>query len=924
MPEERFSVDMIVKALSQGFDKVTNEVSELGKTYEKTAQQISKSSGQVGATTGKAGKTISDSSKTAGKDYEEMSRRMASASAMAQQKTEALAASQKKLEKAVNIATVAIGAAGVAVIAFIASATQMAARVETLGIVTARMGQNVGMTEQEIRDLEKSVASQGITMRSAREAIALMIQANIDLKNATELATLAQNAAVITGNNSSETFRNLTYAISSGSIIMLRRMQLSADFENAYKREAAAMGKSTLALTEQEKIQIRTNEVLLRGKNILGVYEAAMETAGKKVASLARHVEDSRVALGEAWLPLYADVIDLITNSLKAWEGLNKETQASISISLGLGASWMVLFAGLSGAIKVIQKASVAIAEMNAGMGVGAVLANSMVLPIAALAAVLIGLAYAGWEVNRSGKEFTKTLEEAAKQGHENAETFSQYKQIMINAYLANEQVSMSMKSWGLTAEQMAAQAWMAVEGTSALTEAEWTLDKIMKDRDQNTRDYADSLLVAMTASQRLYGQERLLPDALYENAKAAMAAAQGYRDLRRQWELTITIADALKAGLSGQLTNAMESNAEVTKKLAEDHRQLTEDLAEETSKAKQDKEKIEELTVALAENEAEQRDAATALAETTAQMLYQQLAADLDTRAALELARSMGVLSEADYAAATAVASLRAEYDQNRDGAISAGEGAMAFAEDAEILAGVIENLTNAGMEVTLENIAAGLAVVKDKGSEALQGLIDDLPDTVSDFDELNTKIAEGETKAEEAFGTMGIEAEAASEGGVTNLQETLTEMDVFLNDQQAIMDYFGSMNSEAAGSVGKIGEVQAALAALPLDKHIAIYVTTYESVIQRADGGPLIPGVPTVVGERGPEMIIPSSGGYVVPNEIAFPATRPGLSGRDRSVLSVQFDGDQYYLLPQDVANVQMVTAMTKKQRLTDSMRA
>ncbi len=35
-------------------------------------------------------------------------------------------------------------------------------------------------------------------------------------------------------------------------------------------------------------------------------------------------------------------------------------------------------------------------------------------------------------------------------------------------------------------------------------------------------------------------------------------------------------------------------------------------------------------------------------------------------------------------------------------------------------------------------------------------------------------------------------------------------------------------------------------------------------------ADGGPLTPGQPTIVGERGPELIIPGSNGVVIPNEI------------------------------------------------------
>lgn len=38
--------------------------------------------------------------------------------------------------------------------------------------------------------------------------------------------------------------------------------------------------------------------------------------------------------------------------------------------------------------------------------------------------------------------------------------------------------------------------------------------------------------------------------------------------------------------------------------------------------------------------------------------------------------------------------------------------------------------------------------------------------------------------------------------------------------------------------------------------------------SIFSRATGGPLFPGVPTLVGERGPELILPTGPGHVVPN--------------------------------------------------------
>ena len=75
-------------------------------------------------------------------------------------------------------------------------------------------------------------------------------------------------------------------------------------------------------------------------------------------------------------------------------------------------------------------------------------------------------------------------------------------------------------------------------------------------------------------------------------------------------------------------------------------------------------------------------------LGELTKQTLFNQAAAGLDALASIELARTMGLIDEDAYAAGTAVEELRQKYDTNKDGAISAAEGASQFAREAANLA--------------------------------------------------------------------------------------------------------------------------------------------------------------------------------------------------------------------------------------------
>ncbi len=104
---------------------------------------------------------------------------------------------------------------------------------------------------------------------------------------------------------------------------------INVNFEQSYAKLAQKLGKSTEALTEQEKIQARTNVVLEQGKNLQGVYANAMETAGKQALSLARYSEEAQLKVGELFKPAYAALIKTASNAL---QGLN-DTLASLQAS---------------------------------------------------------------------------------------------------------------------------------------------------------------------------------------------------------------------------------------------------------------------------------------------------------------------------------------------------------------------------------------------------------------------------------------------------------------------------------------------------------------------------------------------------------------------------------------------------------------
>lgn len=217
-------------------------------------------------------------------------------------------------------ATVAIAAAWVTlsrVADKITDVAVMGARYETLGVVMNVVGRTAGYTASEMRKYSEALQEAGISMAESRQSLARMVQANLDLSEATKLARIAQDAAVIGNINSSEAFQRLVYGIQSAQVEMLRTIGLNVNFENAYQRAAKASGRAAAEFSETEKATIRMNAVIEAGAKITGTYEAAMQTAGKQLTSFPRYLEDFKVKMGEAFNPATSMLVEAATQAMK-------------------------------------------------------------------------------------------------------------------------------------------------------------------------------------------------------------------------------------------------------------------------------------------------------------------------------------------------------------------------------------------------------------------------------------------------------------------------------------------------------------------------------------------------------------------------------------------------------------------------------
>lgn len=216
-----------------------------------------------------------------------------------------------------SLKALAAGFAALRLGSLVSEASQLSQRYNELGIVLNIVGRNAGLMKSDVDATTEAVRKQGISMIESRQIVTRMIQSQIDLSKATELARLAQDAAVIGQINSSEALDRLVFGITSAQVEVLRGIGINVSFEQSYTKLAKEIGVTQNALTEQQKLQARLNVVLDEASKITGVYEGAMENAGKQMRSTQRLVEDLKVKVGGLFDQTSIFAVTAYTNSLK-------------------------------------------------------------------------------------------------------------------------------------------------------------------------------------------------------------------------------------------------------------------------------------------------------------------------------------------------------------------------------------------------------------------------------------------------------------------------------------------------------------------------------------------------------------------------------------------------------------------------------
>lgn len=232
----------------------------------------------------------------------------------AQEATTSTSTSMGKLTTAIKAAAVAFGLWKLS--DYAKDSAMLSARVETLGVVLNTIGTTAGYSTKELSGFVSGVSAMGITTQESLQSLTKMVQANLDLTKATQLARVAQDAAVIANTNSSDAMGRLLHGITTLQPEILRNLGIVVNFQQAYQNFAAASDRSVESLTQAEKQQIAMNAVLKEGEKIAGSYENAMGTVGKQLTSLPRYTEELSLKFGELFKPALGVAVGEFTELL--------------------------------------------------------------------------------------------------------------------------------------------------------------------------------------------------------------------------------------------------------------------------------------------------------------------------------------------------------------------------------------------------------------------------------------------------------------------------------------------------------------------------------------------------------------------------------------------------------------------------------
>lgn len=309
--------------VGEGVAEAVTEINKLGEAAEKVvapATSMGKAVEGAGSSAAKAGAGMSQAGQQAAKAGQQAAKG-AKGFKEADDASKSVSMSFGKLMDTLR----GVGPALVGIFALnkLKDLADVGAKIQVTGTVLKVVANNAGIAGSAITTLDKEIQGLGITAKDSGESLTKFIQAglagvnNESLGKAKELARAAQDLAVVSGENSSETFSRMIINIQQMDTMGMRFMGINVNMEKAQEKFAASIGKTAAELTDAEKKQAFMNATLVEATKLQGTYEAAMGDTAKQLTSLPRLQNELAAVVSENLQPAYSALIVTFSDFLK-------------------------------------------------------------------------------------------------------------------------------------------------------------------------------------------------------------------------------------------------------------------------------------------------------------------------------------------------------------------------------------------------------------------------------------------------------------------------------------------------------------------------------------------------------------------------------------------------------------------------------
>ena len=201
------------------------------------------------------------------------------------------------------------GGFAIAMLAFGTKSFKAAAEVQQLDVALQALGQSTRYGYAQLALAVEQIKSVGISSTAAQRAVIKLAQSNVDLADAQNLATIAQNLSVTASVNSADALQSLIFAITTGQTRMLRQIGITAGATEAYAVYGRTIGKAASDLTMAERRQAVLNLIIKEGAKVNGAYALAMQNPSRALQEMADNTRKLQEAVGKRLLASFTKII---------------------------------------------------------------------------------------------------------------------------------------------------------------------------------------------------------------------------------------------------------------------------------------------------------------------------------------------------------------------------------------------------------------------------------------------------------------------------------------------------------------------------------------------------------------------------------------------------------------------------------------